>query len=884
MPRERRFNFRHALMMGCAIALAQGAAATAAPAVAQASLHEYAIPAQPLADALRTFATQTGRDVLFAPAIVAGKTSAAVKGAMTELEALRALLAGTGLSFQTTSTNGYAVRLSADAAPAKQAQAAGSRAEPSSGQPSDTEAADARDVDTTSSDSKVEKVTVTGTRIRGAAPAGSPVIVIDRDEIDRSGAANVDQFMRTIPQNFSQVDGTTGLNNGNNQQAAANASLGAAANLRGLGLGATLTLVNGRRLAPAGSDGSFVDVSLIPLGAVERIELLTDGASAIYGADAVAGVVNFVLRKDFDGAQSAVRYGDTTRGGAEQFTASQLFGAAWTGGNALLSLEYDQQSPLDASERGFIPLQSGPTKIVPEAERHSAFFSGRQSLSGNFEVFADGLYSDRTFSQDAVSGPFLQHAEGAASQKAGVVGAGYDFWDDWRAEVVGQHAVAEQDQTITPAGFPSTRFGSKSTFTSLDFHTDGSIFSTGGGNARALIGASVRRETFDDLNPFSVGIGLKRRVLSAFGELFLPLVSSANAVPGIARLEVSAAARYDHYDNRDASAEDFSSVNPKVGVRWSPVDDLSLRGTYATSFRVAPLARISEGGNSAFQAVLAPGSNTLLLFGGNRDLQPEESESYTFGADWDPDAIPGLKLSGTYFNIDYRGKISGPPVIGSPFLVLTQVATLAPFLNFAPTPAEIAAIYASVPVTDITGAGPAGVQVIYDGRYQNIASLKTSGIDFSGHYGFDADADRIDLFLAGTYLIELDSKSASTTPTVGVLDTVFNPIDLRVRGGATWTGGGWSSTITVNYTDSYGNPTTVPASRIDAWTTADWQLSYRTQDRPDLFGDVVIALTVQNVTDEKPPFVALATSGFQYDATNASPLGRVVSLQITKVW
>ena len=86
-------------------------------------------------------------------------------------------------------------------------------------------------------------------------------------------------------------------------------------------------LVNGRRLAGTGALGDFADISTLPTAAIDRVEVLTDGASAIYGADAVGGVVNIVMRKDFDGAETRVRYGGTTSGPYNDTQVAQTFGA-----------------------------------------------------------------------------------------------------------------------------------------------------------------------------------------------------------------------------------------------------------------------------------------------------------------------------------------------------------------------------------------------------------------------------------------------------------------------------------------------------------------------------------------------------------------------------
>jgi outer membrane cobalamin receptor len=99
---------------------------------------------------------------------------------------------------------------------------------------------------------------------------------------------------------------------------------GAGVNLRGLGSDATLVLVNGHRLSPTGA-GNFVDISQIPVGAIDRIDVVTDGSSAIYGSDAVGGVVNIRLRNDFDGAETRLQYGSMADGGPDEYGVEQTF-------------------------------------------------------------------------------------------------------------------------------------------------------------------------------------------------------------------------------------------------------------------------------------------------------------------------------------------------------------------------------------------------------------------------------------------------------------------------------------------------------------------------------------------------------------------------------
>jgi iron complex outermembrane receptor protein len=150
---------------------------------------------------------------------------------------------------------------------------------------------------------KVERVEITGSSIKRIASEGAlPVQSISKEEIQRAGISSAEQLMESLA-----ISGT-GLDNMTSQvgimSTAERGNNGAAsANLRGLGAGATLVLLNGRRVTVHGLKGGAVDLNSIPMAAVERVEILTDGASAIYGTDAIGGVINFILRKNYSGAE-----------------------------------------------------------------------------------------------------------------------------------------------------------------------------------------------------------------------------------------------------------------------------------------------------------------------------------------------------------------------------------------------------------------------------------------------------------------------------------------------------------------------------------------------------------------------------------------------------
>lgn len=201
--------------------------------------------------------------------------------------------------------------------------------------------------------SRQDTIVVIGTNIRGAEAVGSATQEITADELELSGVTGVGDFLREIPSNFAggvaMSDETqSGQDAGTN---GANLSGGQGVNLRGLGALSTLVLVNGRRVAASGQFGDFVDISTLPVGAISGVEILPDGASAVYGSDAVGGVVNFNLITQADAASMTFKAGYATEGGGEEFMVNYLQPFNWESGNAVFLAEYYSKGAVAATDR-----------------------------------------------------------------------------------------------------------------------------------------------------------------------------------------------------------------------------------------------------------------------------------------------------------------------------------------------------------------------------------------------------------------------------------------------------------------------------------------------------------------------------------------------------
>lgn len=188
-------------------------------------------------------------------------------------------------------------------------------------------------------------IIVTGSRVRGAAPVGSTVIALGREDVIASGAVTTDRLIKQIPQVFDLgvSENSRGQSGGNG-----NITYGNSVNLRGIGPYATLILIDGHR---AVNNSRALDPSVIPTLGLERVEVVADGASAIYGSDAVAGVVNLIPRRSLDGVEASARYGFGDD--FHEWQVGVAVGHKWSQGQIMLAFEHVQRSNLSGDDRSF---------------------------------------------------------------------------------------------------------------------------------------------------------------------------------------------------------------------------------------------------------------------------------------------------------------------------------------------------------------------------------------------------------------------------------------------------------------------------------------------------------------------------------------------------
>lgn len=957
-------------------ALAGGVCALALATAAYAQEpRPFDLPAGELSVALDAYIRQSGTQLIYQPSDVRGRRSARVSGTLPPEEALDRLLAGSGLRVVRDSTGAVMI------------------VRPQSGAAAPSGAGDA---------TRIDDIVVTGTWIGGGKLVGSDRISVGRDEIEASGRSTVADFLRTMPQ-FSAL-GATDVAASSTQNSSSNVGFGVGANLRGLGPDSTLVLFNGRRLAATGS-GSFVDMSLIPMGAVQRVDVVADGASATYGADAVGGVVNIITRRAADRPELGVRYehGD----GVDGYSINASGGLEWQGGSIVAAYEHFYRSALSASDRDYITSdltglgsinlnstysdpgnlvvggvtyaiprgQNGRSltasqlapgtanrldywhdaDIMPEQSRDSVVVSGEQRLSERIRFVGDLFYSRREtvrkqFPQSlnlvvpSTNAFFVTPVPGATSvtvryspidemgspEASGPVDVyavsggleieGPSGWTgSFTAASSGSRSyisianninstlilpyLASSDPNVAfnpfgdgpgvnnPATLEAVRgwFKTKERdeVNSISANITGPLMELPGGAVRLAVGAEYRQEDYrttitsftSRTEPWIYQATSGTREISAgYGELFVPLIGSANSFTGARSLDLSAAVRYERYS-------DFgSTTNPKIGLRWSPIEGLELRGSYGTSFR-APVQESLYGtwypsiSNVSTSAGIRP---FLVIWGANPDLGPQKADTISYGFDFQPPALSGLSIHATAFKVNYTDRIS-TLVSGNFATAVANPSVFGKLVNLSPS-LDLVQSYLSNPSFSGSPVPAASVVGIIDARSNNTGSVVQEGVDARVNYFRDIGAGVLSVGFSGTWLNRYDITVVQGLNSADLLNVLGNPSRFRGRGTLGWEAEAFDANLAINYLDKYENRAVTPAVAVDAWTTVDVHLGVDLGSLHAAFADTSIDLDVVNLLNENPPITPVTSSVLSFDPNAASPIGRMVSLTLRKRW
>ncbi len=831
------------------------------------------------------------------------------------------------------------------------------------------------------------EIVITGSSIRGIPPTGSGLISVTRDDAKLIGAASTAELLATVPQ----------LNSFNTAPRVSNGGLGSfAPGLRGLPSAATLPLMNGHRLISGSTQQTNPDYPFIPELAIERVEIVADGASAIYGSEAVAGVVNFITRKRVKGVEAIVRYGIADDYNA--FSAGVVAGHDWGSGSILAAYQYQDNSNITGADRSYRSLDfravggidtrsavcpdanvnlfagtiyaapnlapglntcdpRGPVDLMPQNRTHSAFVTARQEVSSSVTLWADFLYSDRrdvvqaalpgqTFVLITAANPFFRAPPGTGSLfgyfdfrpdrlvgadhfdqtfrvRSGNATAGIDIGlpGDFKASIYGSFNFSRND-TFQP-GINTTALtaaaAGTTTATALDpfgYNTspavvaailnnpttfdnrqrtrigavkvDGPLAQLPGGELKIAVGAEYRRETYMQRGQ-SGGVGfpedLERNVQSLYGELFVPIFGEGNATAGMHSLALSLSGRYDHYS-------DFGSTsNPKIGLTWEPVEGVNFRGSYGRSFRAPGLRDLGSTVGSYYSAAAlvdafgardpsrgAAQVNTILLYGGNRNLTPETARTWSAGVDLRPRAVPNLTASVTFYDIHYDNVIGTPSGLGA---LLFSDPTFASRVIRNPTAGQVsAAITNTVPFFYTFAAVPT-IGNILDLRQGNFGVRETNGIDFDVRYKHDVSFGTVFGGVAGNYIFNYRNQLSPTSAVSNSLEAGIPRTTLRTTLG--FTAGPVTFVNFVNHrsgvTASYATPTGSSLYSAEGYTTVDLRLSVRLPN-VGLAKGAELGIQVNDLFDATPPFFP-GTDGI---GGAYNPIGRYVAMSLRKAF
>ena len=423
---------------------------------------------------------------------------------------------------------------------------------------------------------------------------------------------------------------------------------------------------------------------------------------------------------------------------------------------------------------------------------------------------------------------------------------------------------------------------------------DGSLFGMPAGDAKLAVGVERREEKLahdiaDPLNPAEETLpqSYGRHISSLFSQLALPLIGDPNNPRAVPRLELNASGRYEHYS-------DFGGTfNPTVRIRWIPIQPLKVRASWGRSFRAPTLDNLYDtSANLAGSVVLSDPrsptgrSLTLVEQGSNPNLKQETAKTWTAGVDLAPPFLPGSTFSLTYYSIDYENRIA-QPAADNPFAILIDEAEWAPVITRNPSGAQISAFCNSADyqgsVAACLASSPAA---IIDARLANLATTRTTGVDVEAHDSFRGATGIMNLGLTANYVFKFDQAITNSSPATEILDTIANPVALRLRGTIEWSRAGPrvpgpGVALTVNYTGGYKNPGSILVPRVSPWTTVDARVAYRTRPEAGWLSGMEFSINVVNVFNHDPPFVDVV---YGYDQFNVQPLGRVVSAAISKQW
>jgi iron complex outermembrane receptor protein len=569
-----------------------------------------------------------------------------------------------------------------------------------------------------------------------------------------------------------------------------------------------------------------------------------------------------------------------------------------------------------------VPLASGPLTVTSANPYYVA-------VPGN--TANDPEVVNYWFGNQGIGNTWRDH--GSSKNYNAIAGLDVKLSDDWRLEVSGavghDHDVdsevnismsapnvaaaltsSDPATALNPFGQTSTAvlealknnvFIAPGTTDQYDIQTkvDGPLFSLPGGQVRVAIGAQYEHNKLEDglilgttqsSAPAFGGLQeLSRSWRSYFGEVLVPIVGDSNEIAGIKSLDFDFGIRYTDYTVVG------STTDPKLGLNWSVNDALKFHASYGTSFRAPGLSELVGPVTAVFfQNYASPNGPVpgYALGGGNIALKPEKATTWSLGGEWEPTASTTLSLN--YFHINYEDQISS---------YLSN-------LNLLQNPSQYSSLITLCPSAECTalldryvfGTGPGAtpepvfgpklgsppIGVFVDGTEQNLATTRTSGIDFQlSQLVPGTGIGDLRFGVSGTYFLQFDETLTPGAPVSNNLGTIGFPQRLRLRAHAGWDKGALGAMLFVNYQSSYHNNLATPEHDIAAYTTVDvhFQVDLDRLLSQGWTKGTRVNFDVRNLFDKDPPFANLIPSsngGGGFDPQAASPIGRMIGVYFGK--
>lgn len=857
-------------VLACSVAVVAISLSTAAAA----QQRSFNLPAQDATTAIPEFARQAGIQVIAPGSRLRGVKTQAITGQHDVRQALQTLLQGTGLEVATDEGAVITLRAAVERLDAGELEA---------GQGPAASAGPDRDD---------REIVVTGTRIRGASLA-SPVITLSEQQMREAGHTNLGEAIRAMPQNFSGGQNPGVLSNaaaGGNQNQ--NITGGAGLNLRGLGQDATLTLLNSKRL-PFSGPYQTVDISAIPLSAVDRLEVVSDGTSAIYGSDAVAGVANVILKRDYDGISASARAGFATDGGGLQQQYSFVGGAKWNDGGLIVTYDFSKDEEIYARQRSYLSYLPEPYMILPSFKRHSTLASAYQDLTSNLTLTGEILYNRRNQRYDS-SGFIVSRSYNKNESYVLTPTLTYSAPSGWEITLNGVYGTdkIDMDAGLYMVSGDSLHQGLsryKNSTRTADIGAEGPVFKLPGGPARLAIGAGYRgvRFSYNQYSPLQNYYDGEQESYFVYGESTLPIISSLQNIPFINRLSLNVAFRHEDYS-------DFGGVTtPKIGLVYSPTRDITLKTSWGRSFKVPKLLELfSQKFVSLERApsyVTSNEATVLQVLGGNERLQPETSQAWLAAVELRPRSMPGLSVDLSYLDIRYKNRIMRPIAVSieSAFSdpAYREFVTIAP-----PTPLinEVISSDSDGVITNSSGRPniPSNIYGIINNLYANVAQQRVRSLDATVRFTSELANGTLMLSGAGSWL-DIKQRNTSSSPRLNGAGVVFRPAHWRARAGATWKQDRFTLSAFANHISGLDNVTTLldPTKQVASWTTFDATAIFHITSPVPGLHTVDFTLSVRNLTNERPPFLdAGSPYSPNFDSTNHDAIGRFINVSVSTHW